>query len=200
MRTYTKDYTVYNYNELSEEAKEKVKQWLLNDDIRSKFFYEDIIEDFRCEFPRSELKVCFSLGYCQGDGLNVYGKLNFYDMLDKLDYTDKEKRTLEFYFDNGDHWYTFSKNNHYCYSCKFIDRKYIYDTIDEFINNLDGYRNINTELITRFYNDFINYFDEYDHEQEKAGYKYLYEISEEEAAEECNANEYEFFIDGKIAY
>ena len=41
MRTVTEIFNVYNYNELSEEAKEKVKEWYLDDEMRPTFFYED---------------------------------------------------------------------------------------------------------------------------------------------------------------
>ena len=38
MRTVTETYNVYNYNELSDEAKEKAKQWYLDDDTRTYVF------------------------------------------------------------------------------------------------------------------------------------------------------------------
>jgi len=198
-RKYTKEFTVYKYNELSEDSKEKVKQWLLDDDLRNELLHEDITEDLKYLFPKSELKVHYSLEYCQGDGLNVEGKLSLYDIINKLKYTDKEKRTLKFYFDNSENSYTFESNRRDGYSCKFIDRKFIGDAANESVEELQSraFKNINKSLLTNFYDDMLDYFEKYESKWEDIGYKYLYEISDEEAEEECNANDYEFFADGR---
>lgn len=46
MRTVTETYNVYTYPELSEEAKEKVNQWYLDDPCRNDEFLEIYTEDF----------------------------------------------------------------------------------------------------------------------------------------------------------
>ena len=43
MKTFTTVIVGYTYNELSESAKEKVKQWYLDDPIRNDILYEDIM-------------------------------------------------------------------------------------------------------------------------------------------------------------
>lgn len=195
------DYKVYKYSELSDESKEQVKQWLLDDDIRNDLFHQDILEFLKNEYPNSDLKVTYSLSSCQGDGLNIYGSVKLYDVLPKLkDYTEKEVKTLKRYFDKIDITYTFERNNWYSYSCKFIDRKYVDDDITEAIDELKywQYKNINTELLTKFYNDVIDHFEELDTSFEKDGYEYLYEMSDEEALDTCEANDYVFFEDGSF--
>ena len=199
MRIATKEFKILTYNELNEEAKEKVKQWLLDDDIRCKFFEEDINSYLEEEFRNSDLKVNFSLSSCQGDGLNIEGSVNLYDILPKLEsYTNKEIKTLQHYFGKIDTSYTFKSNNEYGYSCKFIDMKYIESCVDDLIEELRywQYKNIKKELILRFYTDMIDYFEELDKKFEKDGYQYLYEMDEDEASDTCEANEYEFFEDG----
>lgn len=198
MRTVTNIFNVYNYNELSEEAKEKVKKWYLDDEMRATFFYEDKKEFLAENYKRSNLKVIFSLSNCQGDGLNIEGKINLYDFAEKWKADEKSRRTIKHYIDNSFYEYTFESNRQYCYSCKFIDRKYIDDTITEFIDDLkyNGIRGIKTDVIKAFFNDVINHFEELDEEWEKAGYKYFYDAEESEIAEYCEANNYEFFEDG----
>lgn len=188
----------YNYSELSEKAKERVKNWYLSGDIRYDLFYEDIKIYLSEHFPKSDLQVCYSLSSCQGDGLNIYGKLNLYDFLDKWEQDEKTKRTLKFYIDNSLQHYTFEKNNRYCYSCKFIDRENISDIINEFITELpyNNITNIKTDLIHLFFNDMIDYFDDLDSEFEKDGYNYLYNVDEEEIKEFCDNNEFYFTEDG----
>lgn len=113
---------------------------------------------------------------------------------------EKVKRAIRYYINNSKNEYTFDKNNHYCYSCKFIDKKYIDNDIAEFIDYLNycSIRDINEELITRFFNDMIDYFQELDEKWEKAGYEYFYEIDDESIIEWAEANGYYFDEDGEI--
>ena len=95
---------------------------------------------------------------CQGDGLNIEGKINLYDFAEKWETDEKSRRTIEHYIDNSFSEYTFESNNRYCYSCKFIDRKYIDDTIMEFIDDLkyNGIRGIKTDVIKAFFKELAN--------------------------------------------
>lgn len=199
---------VYKFEELNEIAKENVKEWYLNDYIRSEDFYNMIEEDLNNLFPNSDLKVCFSLASCQGDGLNVYGTINFNDFLeiDKntdsnifSSYTAKEINRLKFYF-NYFNEYTFEENDRYCYSCKFIDKKYENETVTEFCNELreNGIRNIDIYLIDKFFSDLLEWFSDYDRSMEKAGYEYLYSIDDEEMQEICDINDYMFLESGEF--
>jgi hypothetical protein len=200
MKTITKTYNVYKYEELSEKAKEKVNQWYLDDDIRAEFFKEDIELNLSEKFKNSDLKVYFSLGYCQGDGLNIEGRLHLEDFINFWSASEKQKRTMKKYIENSIYYYDFYKNTRYCYSCKFLDKKYIDDAINEFIEELkyQCFKNIKKDIIVNFFNDMIDYFDELDSKYEKAGYKYFYEPDEEEIAEACNINEWYFDIDGNF--
>lgn len=200
MRTVTYTKVLYTYSELSEEAKENVKQWYLDDEMRAYFFHDDIVEELKMFFPYSSLRVDFSLSYCQGDGLNIWGDLNLFDFIDKWEATEKEKARMTLYLENSNNIFTFHKNNHYSYSCKFIDKKYIDEYITEKTEELkdNGISRINTDTIQKFYRDMLDYFEDLDKQFEKDGYKYFYEVSDEELADYCEANEYEFDIDGNI--
>ena len=198
MKTFTTVTVGYSYNELSESAKEKAKQWYLNNETRNNIFYDDIMLYLHDNFKSSELNVMYSLGYCQGDGLNIYGNLNLYDFLDMWQASPKEKRTIEFYIDRAVYQYTFVKDNRYCYSCKFIDKKHIDDTVEEFITELQDNKitNIKKPLISQFFNDMIDYFESLDAEFEYNGYNYLYNCDDEEIEEACEANEWYFTESG----
>lgn len=111
MEVVTREYKIYNFSELSEDAKDKAKQWYLDDDFRPSEFTEIYEQDLRNIFPDSELKLQYSLNYCQGDGLNIYGELNVSNVLnlpkshfcgdefnDLIEYfTEKELRTISRY-------------------------------------------------------------------------------------------------------
>lgn len=97
METITKVFNVYDYTELSESAKEKVREWYLDDDLRPEMFTESIDIWLSENFKNSELKVQYSLNYCQGDGLNIYGKVYLDELYEKVserpDFNLSEKRT-----------------------------------------------------------------------------------------------------------
>ena len=61
MEIITKEYNVYDFSELSEEAKEIAKQWYLYDDFRPSEFTEIYEQDLQNIFPDSELKLQYSL-------------------------------------------------------------------------------------------------------------------------------------------
>lgn len=199
---------VFEYTELNEAAKERAKEWYLDDYNRTEDFHEIITEDLKNLFPNSDLKVCFSLASCQGDGLNVYGTIDLLDFLsiDKnigssvfSSYTDKELRRLKFYFQYFNE-YTFERNNRYCYSCKFIDKKYEDETVNDFCNELreNGIRCIDVHLIDKFFSELLEWFSDYDSDMEKAGYDYLYHIDDEDMEDICTANEWMFLESGEF--
>lgn len=199
----TKEYEVYKYNELTDGAKENVKRWYL-DGQSAEIFTEDCEYDLEVLFGKNDLKVQYSLGYCQGDGFNIYGKvsaeqifnclkvidvpnlLNFKDLL-----TEEEKKIiLEYAEECGE--IELPYNNRYCYSLA----DYI-DIVDEWTWYLEE-EECNKELLEKFEQMVRNIFESLCNLYEENGYKYFYEISEEDLEECCEANEYEFLADGTL--
>ena len=68
MDKYVKEIKAYTFPELTGEAKEKAKEWYLNDETLSWELTNNYESDLSCIFPNSDLKVQWSLSYCQGDG------------------------------------------------------------------------------------------------------------------------------------
>lgn len=196
METITTTYTVYKYQELSENAKEKVRQWYLDGMEGSEF--TDIVEEilFRI-FPNSNLTVQYSLGYCQGDGLNIYGELNLLDMLEqtKHGFTDKEYKRLRYYFTTFGDIVRLEANTHYCYC---IADRYAYT--DCTLNEMErrGIRDIDTNLLNKFDAHAARTFTELCSQYETVGYKYFYEVDEDVLIECCEANNWRFLKDGRL--
>lgn len=208
MRTITKKYNIYNYNELSENAKETVKQWYLDDYSRSREFFDGCMNDLRNIFPDSDLKVQYSLNSCQGDGVNICGMLNVNNIIsfpsshfcgdkfnDLLDYfTDKEIRTLINYSGEcGD--IKLPENRSYWYCC--VDN---IDLAAEWTEELEWscYRNINIKLLEKFQKYVIKIIKRLCSDYEKQGYKHLYEIEDDELNDFCEANKFTFLEDGTL--
>lgn len=208
MRTATVEYKVYKYNELTDKAKEKVKQWYL-DGQESYIFTEMVMEDLYNLFGKNDLKVQYDLGYCQGDGLNIYGKVDTENIFKCLEehkggtqlkefenlLTDKEKKTiLNYAAECGKIELPYNNRYSYCIA-RNID---IADDWEYQLENYSGYTNINKEVLEKFEELIKGIFETLCKSYEKQGYEYFYEIEEEELQELCAANEYEFLEDGTI--
>lgn len=195
-----REYIVYDFTELSEEAKENVRQWYLDDETRPEIFSESIDNFLSENFGKSELKVQYDLGYCQGDGLNIYGKFDLSDMLDKIsfdDFSEKEKRFIHWAINNYPNTGKIPANNHYCY-CIADQGDYIENLIDDLENC--GIRDINHKALEKFESSCIEYFESLCSEFEEDGYKYFYEADDAEIEEACSANDWKFTADGKFFY
>lgn len=197
MRIETIEKEVYTFNELSKEAKEKVKQWYLEGQ-EACIFTDIIVENLNYLFPNSDLKVEYSLNYCQGDGLNIYGKLNIIDMFEKLNISEENKNEILNIIDYDNNLELSKHNNSYGYSLKFKDIK----EIDSYIYDICSKEYKEDEKEYKIAYDFIykvlKYMEDLDKDNENAGYNYFYEISEEDLKEICENNNYEFLKDGTI--
>lgn len=210
MRIITKEYKVYKFNELDKEAKEKVKQWYLDGQCDLSFiFTEDCKEDLHCLFGENGLDVQYSLGYCQGDGFNIYGTIEAWKIIDCLEkhnggtqlkefenvLTDKEKKTILHYAKLCDD-IKLEYNNRYCYSlADYIDIKNDWEYDLEYYHN---YSNINKEVLEKFENMVREIFSTLCNSYEKQGYEFFYEIDDETLEDNCEANEWEFLADGTL--
>ena len=207
MKTVAVEYNVYKYNELSADAKEKVKEWYLEGQ-EPFIFTEDCKEDLRNLFGNNNLDVQYSLASCQGDGFNIYGTIDAHTIFNCLEkhnggtqlaefedmLTDKEKKTILAYAEECGA-IELPMNRHYSYSLA----DYI-DIVEEWIWRLEyaDYRDINVEALQKFEKLVRGIFCTLCKDYEKQGYDFFYEISEEDLEEVCEANEWEFLEDGTI--
>ena len=208
MEVVTREYKVYNFSELSEDAKEKAKQWYLDDDFRPQEFENIYTEDLHYLFNNSDLKMQFSLSYCQGDGLNIYGKLDLMDVFAAIRDTDHsgeqfkqykdllsehEQKTIEAYMEACGREIELPYNRHYCYC---IDDRV--DFADEWIEILEycRYKNIQIDTIRKMEKLVGMMFENLSATYEKYGYDYFYNADDEVVNETCEANGWRFLEDG----
>ena len=208
MEIITREYKVYNFSELSEDAKEKVKQWYLDDDFRPCEFENIYTEDLRYLFNNSDLKLQFSLSYCQGDGLNIYGKLDLMDVFTAIRdtehsgdlfeqykdlFSEHEQKTIEAYMEVCGREVELPYNRHYCYC---IDDRV--DFADDWIESLEycRYKNIQIDTIRKMEKLVGRMFENLSATYEKYGYDYFYNADDEIVNEECEANGWRFLEDG----
>lgn len=207
MKTYT--CTAYEYPELSEEAKEKVKEWYLSDPERAIDFRDMILVDLNDYLNPYEINVQFSLSSCQGDGVNIYGRIPVEAIKDAPNneffpwagrvfwptaYTEKEWRTL-IHYSHVAHCIHIPTNPRYCFPMSSS-----IDLAEEWLESLqaEGYKNINVALIQRFDRDIKSWHRDLCRYYETMGYDYLYNVDDDELTEVCQSNEWFFDVDGNF--
>lgn len=215
MRTIIETKEVYTYDELSDSAKQAVKDWYLTE--RSYFgdFDEMVTEDLRSIFGDNMLDVQYSLGYSQGDGLNIYGKINAKKILDFMGsdvagelskkysnvLSNDDKNKIRQWCDKyGDIHYDsvgiiMVPKNPYRYSYCVSD---MIEFADDWATELYYYGIEDTDVLAKFEQACRDLFKELCNMYERWGYEYFYEIEDDEMSEICSANEWEFYKDGQV--
>lgn len=100
-KTVTREFTVYSFSELSEEAKEVVRQDYLEWNRCPDDFQEMMDYDLTELFPASDLELAFEVSFSQSDFMGIYGNLSLIDAVNivsiefKNDFTEKEIRFLK---------------------------------------------------------------------------------------------------------
>lgn len=197
MRLMTRVYQVYRFSELSVKAKEKVKQDYL-DNVRDTYTFSEWCNERLAEkFPNSKLKVEYSLGYCQGDGLNIYGTLDLEDVYNLIKgiFTEKEQKFFTHVFRNFSSNFKMSSNNRYSYC--ICDR---HDYSEDIVYDMEysGYRNIRYDLLEKFSKEVADYLCDICTNFEQDGYEWFYEVDLSEVEEYCEDNNFEFLEDGSM--
>jgi hypothetical protein len=226
MKQVTKVYNVYTFEELSKEAKAKVKDEL-----------SEVITSDRFEWLKSDLeeslKACYdidgdisySLTFSQGDGLHFDSDdlmtAKFYALMVKMvedgDYAieDKEavKQVIKVFYDHKSNLQVYSKHNHYNRYQYASSRDINIDVLDEeSFEDLKGLkvftdllkdkaiadsRHAFNMLLATFEKTVINAYLKICNDFEKIGYE-VYKVSDEDVKELINCNGYEFNEDGSI--
>ena len=194
MRTITKEVKIYKYEELSEKAKEKVKENYI-DNLDANDFTYMVIEDLD-NIGLKNLRPYYSLNYCQNDGLCLAGYIDFDEINSELkkifckdfilsDY--KIFKSLKEYS-----WIEFNHIGRY-YNRHSVE---IGIYIDGSFNN-KKYNN-RKRLADKLIKNIKEWYFAKCNEYENQGYEFFYGVSEEELKDFCNVMEYEFFEDGTI--
>lgn len=195
----TNIYKVYPFEELTDEAKEKAKQWYL-DGQNELIFSEMVIDDLYSNygFKNSALEIEYSLGYCQGDGLNIWGTVYLKEVLEQVKeyFDDAEYGWLNLKFESFTNTFDMPSNGRYTY-CICDRHDYMEDFVDDFLNLYEE-DELPMHIVDKFNKECQIYFTKLCKKYEEWGYNYFYEIDDADLAEICAMNEYEFLEDGTL--
>lgn len=215
MRTVIIKKNIYKYDELSDNVKEKIKNWYLRERAEWGMFSDDVKQDLENLFGENDLDVEYSLNYSQGDGLNIYGKINAKKIIDFMGsdvagelskkygnvLSDDDKNKIRQWCDEyGDIHYDsvgiiiVPKNpSRYSY-CVSDMIEFAGDwTIELHYCGIED-----TDILFKFEQACRDLFKELCNMYEQWGYEYFYEIEDDEMSAVCSGNEWEFSEDGEL--
>ncbi len=189
MVAITKRINLYEYNELEETAKERAKQEFLNTrwDLDSDIFIEDSMKIVGNYFPIIDgLEIQYDLSYCQGSGVNIYGKFDLQNV-DCFEWLKSEVDSFEL-----------ARNNRYCYSLKSQTET---ETVDEIITEFEyasgrEITDCQAMEIRKMVETVFEKLEEAEKEIEDCGHKFFYEVSDEEMQDYADANGVLYLSDG----
>lgn len=193
MKIIKRKYNTYDFSELNEAAKEHVRQWYLDDDMRPVDWKEAVEQNLMVVFSNSDLHIQFSLNSCQGDGVNIYGELAPEDLVKLKDFygdLDVFKDIYLFEFPEnlcGKFHFILKENARYTYCVARCMEVVFDDVVDGFEDEIEAchkYAVSVIEALCQFY--------------EKQGYNYLYTASDEEIQNTCDKNEWRFLENGEF--
>ena len=215
MKTITKIFNIYNFDELSEKAKEKVvnasREYLYTEHCNN---VDDVIYDCLYNYGVGDAEYNYSLSYSQGDGVCFYNiNLFSYTRLTSKDYNTKlnkfelealtllnkkEYKMFLQYLNEGYNIKIVKNNSNYCHShtCALEEEYYYSDDAEEekAINNLIYDLKKKMEKI---YHNMC-------YEIERLAYNYIEYISDDEITENINYLESDcglmFLEDGSYYY
>lgn len=211
MRTVTTTTNIYKYDELNANAQEKVKQWYLDNCREPDVFSSMVTEDLEIIFGKNNLDVEYSLGYCQGYGLNIYGDISVFQILDAIEKNENgipllddsnkmlnehDKKTIRAYAEVYGMVHI-PRNSSFYYYCVADQIDYASECETE-LDMYEGYRNINTDALNKFNDMLVYLFTELCKMYAEWGYDYFYDVEEDYLSEECDCNEWEFTEDGEL--
>lgn len=189
MRTINISVDVYQYSELTPDAKEKAKDKIFNILREDHEPFIELITNYLETLGFYDVDIHYSLTYSQGDGFCFEGKIDYKDLIRNKEISDKLSVFSEDFLKSCDdcldtiHFVKMSNRYSHCNTiCAMI-------TNNEWMN-IEDYERLH-DIISRYYKSICS-------KCESRGYKYFYEIDEDEIIEYCNANDIEFYSDGRI--
>lgn len=193
MKKYNQIVEAYNYSELSEEAKEVAKEKYISTCRDPYMFTEDLIEDLRATYGLFNLKTHYSLGYCQGDGLCLYGKIDDSEIFsNKLFKKIALKGLVGKQISSAEDAIAGVAFNH-------SGRYYYAKSTD--IESIDNHYNMTEKqqiIVDKVIENITNWYLEFCSEWKNIGYDFFYEVDEETMIDMSQANQWVYDENGNI--
>ena len=188
MRIVKIEVPVYRYAELNDKAKEVAKDHILSA-TRDAQGFTDSVKHTLDVLGIEKAEVYYSLGNCQGDGLCFTGSITWNKAIE-IRYIKESIAKLD---------KDFIKSCEDCiYSINFYKFDRMYNHCNTVTVEFEDSSWMYAEDFTKLKDIFLTWYKALCGKFEHQGYKWFYEISEEDVAEYCNNNDIEFTADGDV--
>jgi hypothetical protein len=189
-----KSVNLFAYNELSREAKEKVREAFINERVAFSEAFDDLVRQKLIHYGLNPETVYFrySLSYSQGDGVSFTGSLDVKECNPKVwaRFSEGLSRTERVLLMSTLQPIDFVRtNNRYCHE----------NTVSTFFD-WDEKIHLSNELITHFFKNVRSWYVDVCKEFERQGYAYFYPSNEEVAdyhINELGGEKFWFTADGE---
>lgn len=192
---------VYQFSELSDDAKQVVREWWEKQRGYTTLEFSELCNDDLWNlFPNSDLKVQYELNYAQGDGLNVYGRLYIPDVIEHIKdrFSEEELAYFAEVFNDYDRYFYMRENWNYCY-CICDSHEYTSGVALDI--EYDGGK-LNEDVLDKLNKEIQTYMSNLCSQYEKNGYDFFYPYiesgSDEYLISDCECNGWEFLGDGTL--
>lgn len=193
MKTYRKYINAYLFNELSEKAKEKAKESYLQDCHEPTSFSNDLRMNLIEDCGLCYLKTYYSLNYCQGDGLCLYGKIESNEIFDNPKFRKIALNGLR-----GGQIKSVTEN---LYKIDFTHSgRYYYSnsTTIEVQENSYDITDKQYDLLKKVEQNIKDWYFDFCDKWEKIGYDYFYNVSDDEIQEISEVNDWYYDVNGNL--
>lgn len=215
MRTVIETKEVYKYNELSDGAKEKAKEYIL-EHYRTPEDFSDMV---KCDLENlfgvnNGLDFSYDFNYSQTDAFNIHGNIKAETILDFMDSDtagELSKKYGSVLSDNDKNkireWCKEYRDIHYNgigIITLYQNYRVIYcmaeaiNFADYWATELHYYDIEDTDILFTFEKACRDLFTELCEMYNDWGCDYFFEVNDEEMIEFCDANDIEFYDDGTV--
>lgn len=193
MKTITKQIELYEFAELTENAKEKARYNYTY--AYDEFILQDIIDAFQADMDYlkiGDFELQYNVGCTQGSGANIYGILYLHEASKILELSDYEKNVILDMIEKNDVY----QINLPC------NQRYTYSLSDKItIRDLFDYENEEEKnVIERLETLIQDYFSNLCQQWYDIAYRAHNEPDDETITAASEANNFYFLSDGKIYY
>jgi hypothetical protein len=152
-----------------------------------------LTEELKERFGLYNLKTCYSLSYCQGDGLCLYGQIEHPELFSNekfrgIAFKGIHHRQIQSVYDELQQ-IDFIHRSRYCYAqtVSIESMEYSPTPTDK-----------QEAIIEKIIGNVKSWYFEFCREWENRGYDYFYELTDSDMQEICEEKEYFFTQDGQL--
>ena len=192
MKRLAKTIKGYTFDELEDSSsRNEAKSNVLEIENLPKYFSEDLMYMLFEDYDLHHLRTFYSLSFCQGDGLCLYGKITFSEL-----FNNSKFKKIAF---KGIHHKHIKSVYDVLQGIKFVHKgRYVHMYTVSIESQEHNPTDRQMKIIDKVLDNVKAWYLSFCTKWEKSGYEYFYEISDEDMQYICSENNYLFTEEGNL--